>query len=50
VYVSPALGGWTFGLQRAADGSTRVWFFRRLSFGTGRARLASRSSAIWRFR
>jgi hypothetical protein len=30
VYISYALGGWTVGLQRVADGSTRVWFFRML--------------------
>ena len=30
VYISYALGGWTVGLQRVADGSTRVWFFRVL--------------------
>jgi hypothetical protein len=30
VYISYALGGWTIGLQRVVDGSTRVWFFRML--------------------
>lgn len=30
VYISYALGGWAVGLQRVADGSTRVWFFRTL--------------------
>jgi len=30
VYISYALGGWTVGLQRVADGSTRGWLFRML--------------------